>query len=74
MGGALFRDCCREHDIFYRTHATLGGMPITKDQADRRFLHCMQRRSLFGWWSPVAWLRYAAVRTKHGLRAWRGNG
>ncbi len=56
------RDCCLEHDLHYRTHATLDGDPITKAQADRRFLDCMKRRSKLGTLSPLAWWRYLAVR------------
>mgnify|MGYP003438754089 FL=1 len=58
----LFADCCLEHDIAYRLGTTLDGTPITKEQADKRFLCCMQSRSLWGWYSPMAWWRYAAVR------------
>jgi hypothetical protein len=60
--GAVFRDCCFEHDIHYRTGRTLDGQPITKAQADDRFRACMQARSVLGWWSPMAWIRWSAVR------------
>lgn len=60
--GPAFRDCCLEHDIAYRTGATVDGEPQTKQQADARFLACMQRKSKFGWWSPLAWVRYFAVK------------
>ena len=60
--GPLFRDCCRLHDVMYRTHRSMSGRYITRGEADRRFLCCMQNRSWFGWWSPVARLRYWAVR------------
>jgi hypothetical protein len=56
-------DCCLEHDVHYRTGARLDGTPITKADADWRFLSCMQSRSRFGWFSPMAWGRYAAVKT-----------
>lgn len=58
----LFAECCAEHDVHYRLGATLDGRPITKREADDRFLACMQSRSIFGWYSPMAWWRYAAVR------------
>jgi len=70
-GGALFRDCCLEHDIHERTHRTPDGHPITEYESDRRFLHCMQRRSFVGWWTPIGWSRYAAVRIWRRWRAWR---
>lgn len=60
--GRLYEDCCLEHDIHYRTHRTLDGTPITRDEADARLLACMQRRSFLGWWTPVGWIRYVAVR------------
>ena len=60
-GTGAFRECCLEHDIHYRTGLTLDGAPITKDEADKRFLSCMQSRSVFGFYSPMAWWRYAAV-------------
>lgn len=71
-GSALFREACLEHDIHYRTGRTLDGEPLTRAQADARFLYAMQRRSLLGWWSPVAWVRYAAVRL-FARRNWQGN-
>lgn len=57
-----FAECCMEHDIAYRTGLTVNGEAQTKEQADTRFLHCMQSRSVLGFYSPVAWWRYAAVR------------
>jgi len=62
MAGPAFRDCCLRHDAEYRTCRTLSGRKITRKEADQRFLACMQSRSIVGWWSPIAWLRYAAVR------------
>lgn len=71
MATGLRRECCLEHDIAYRTHATVDGEAIhTRAEADVRFRACMQRRAWLGWWSPVAWARYAAVRL-FGERAWR---
>lgn len=57
-----FRDCCIEHDVHYRLGTTIDGYPITRREADARFRSCMQCRSKVGWWSPVAWWRWAAVR------------
>lgn len=61
-------DCCLEHDLAYRMGTTLDGTPLTKEEADKRFLSCMQSRSIFGWYSPMAWWRYAAVKV-FGRRA-----
>lgn len=69
MATGIRRDCCAEHDIAYRLGQTIDGETLTRGQADARFLACMQRRAWFGWWSPVAWTRYAAVRL-FGGRAW----
>lgn len=60
-GSAAFRDCCFEHDVHWRTGQTIDGMPITAKEANTRFRSCMQSRSRFGWWSPVAWWRWAVV-------------
>ena len=57
-----FRDCCLEHDIFYRTGKTLDGRPITKAEADDRFRSCMMAHSVLGFYSPMAWIRWAAVK------------
>lgn len=60
-GSAMFRDCCLEHDLHWRTGRTLEGHPITPREANKRFRSCMQSRSKLGWWSPVAWWRFAVV-------------
>jgi hypothetical protein len=57
-----FVDCCLEHDIHYRTGLTLNGTPITRREADARFRSCMQSRSKLGFFSPMSWWRWAAVR------------
>ena len=57
-----FRNCCLEHDISYRTGATVDGVPQTKEQSDLRFLACMQRSSRLGYYSPIAWIRYLIVK------------
>jgi hypothetical protein len=60
---SVFRDCCLRHDCEYRRGVTTGSnRPLTRKQADQRFLACMQARSIFGWWTPTGWARYAAVR------------
>ena len=72
--GPAFRECCMRHDLEYRSGRTMGsGRWLTREQADRRFLACMQSRSIFGYWSPLAWARYAAVRT-FGESSWKGGG
>jgi hypothetical protein len=71
MATGAFRDCCLEHDLFYRTGKTLQGKPITRAEADERFKSCMQRNSKLGWFSPMAWLRFFAVR-KFGADSWKG--
>ena len=62
FGTSAYRDCCLEHDIAYRTGATVDSEPQTKAQADTRFRACMQAHSRLGWWSPMAWTRYIVVR------------
>jgi hypothetical protein len=79
MATGARRDCCAEHDFHYRHHQRLDGSPLGKDDiearrvADLTFLRCMQRRGWLGWWSPLAWLRYAAVRIWGGA-AWAQGG
>lgn len=62
MATGARKECCLEHDYHYRFHTRLDGTPITKAEADRLFLRCMQRRGWAGWWSPFAWARYLAVK------------
>lgn len=57
-----FADCCLEHDILYRTGMTLDGDPISRRDADARFKACMRRHSRLGWFSPMALIRWSAVR------------
>ena len=57
-------ECCMEHDIFYRTGKTLDGKPISKRQADARLRACMMSRSKLGFFSPIAWWRWAGLRLK----------
>lgn len=65
----FYHDCCLEHDIHYRTHFTLLNQPISRSEADRLFRKCMQQRSSFGVWSPMAWWRWIGVRM-FGKRAY----
>ena len=41
-----FRDCCNGHDIAYRTGMDENGNPITRSQADARFLRCMTAKAM----------------------------
>ena len=58
----FYLDCCLEHDIAYRTGATVDGKARTHRQADEDFRHCVQSRSYFGTFSPMAWWRWAGLR------------
>lgn len=64
------RDCCLEHDIHYRDQRTLGGVSLTRADADARFRYCLQSRSPLGAMSPMAWWRWAGVRLL-GWLAWK---
>lgn len=68
----VHRACCDEHDIHYRTGQRLDGTPITRREADAEFRRCMQERSRLGKWTPMAWWRWAAVRT-FGGQFWQGD-
>lgn len=64
------RDCCLEHDLAYRTgmdpraafESGQWALSISRAEADARFRTCNQKRSLLGWFAPMAWWRWAAVR------------
>jgi hypothetical protein len=74
MATSAFRDCCLRHDLEFRTgRSAVSRRPLTRAEADARFLACMQSRSALGWFSPMAWIRYAAVRM-FGQRHWKGRG
>jgi hypothetical protein len=60
--GSAYRWCCLEHDIAYRSGLQRDGTPVTKAEADKRFRSCIQRKSPFGWWSPLAWIRWLGVK------------
>jgi len=69
----FYRECCDEHDVYYRTGRDLGGEPITRAEADRRLRACMKRAGktlIVGRWL-LPWCYYGAVRLFGGA-AWRG--
>lgn len=68
----LFKICCLEHDIYYRTHRDLKGNPLTRGEADVKFRQCMQSRSRIGKGSPIAIVRWLGVKL-FAKRAWRKN-
>ena len=55
-------DCCYEHDVHWRTGMTMAGEHIGADDATKRFEQCIQQRSQFRQFSPMAWWRWAGVR------------
>lgn len=57
----LFKESCLEHDIHWRTGATIDGHTITTAQANTRFRLVIQSRSRFGVFSPISWIRYLGV-------------
>jgi hypothetical protein len=65
----FYRDCCVVHDWFYRTHRNFYGTRITRQEADRALMECIESKSPFGRWSPMAHWRYWAVR-RFGRKAW----
>jgi len=67
----LYHVCCLEHDIMYRTGKSAGGTPVNREEADRHFRACMQRKSKLGFADPVSWIRWVGVRW-FGKRSWRG--
>lgn len=65
----IYRDCCLEHDIHYRTHRTITGIEIDKEYADCKLWECVVSRSWFGRFSPRAWILWLGV-TMFGRKAW----
>ena len=57
----FYLPCCQEHDIAWRTGATVDGEPQSTPQANTRFRHCIQEHSRLGVCSPMAWWRYWGV-------------
>jgi hypothetical protein len=54
--------CCKEHDVLWRTRKHRDGTPCSEDEANARFRSCLMRSSRFGWFSPMAWWRWCAVK------------
>ena len=79
-----YKAACFEHDIHYRTGQMLGGLDITRKQADDLFWRRMRQMAWDGlcWWKPTTWLhligfpmswwRWAAVRD-FAESAYKGN-
>lgn len=65
----FFLDACLEHDCHYRVHEWIDGTPILRSEADARFRHVIQDRSVVGVLSPMAWWRWMGVRV-FGRGAW----
>lgn len=68
----MYVEACYEHDIHYRTHATVYGKSIKRRQADAVLRERIQSRSRFGCCSPMAWWRWFFLRIC-GERAWEDN-
>lgn len=58
----FYRECCDAHDVAYRTGANALGAPRTQRDADRELRECIQARSPWGNWSPMAWWRWVVLR------------
>ena len=73
-------ECCFEHDLgFFHAKDPRSAYrhwrannyyywedadAIDRDEVDARFRQCLQNRSRFGRWSPMAWWRWVGVRWK----------
>lgn len=67
-----FKECCDEHDVYYRTGRDSEGYPITRAEADRRLRLCLRDSAI----TPIGRfilspLYYMAVRL-FGSRHWKG--
>jgi len=67
----FYHDCCLEHDIAYRSGKDVYGNRITRKRADLQLRKCIQQRSRFGRYSPMAWWRWTACRLV-GSWSWVG--
>ena len=65
-------EACWEHDFHFRYAVTLYGDPITIEQANRRFRDSIQMLSRLRWFSPLSWIRYAAINV-FGRSAWNSS-
>lgn len=64
----FFLVICDEHDIHYATHVDFYTKnPIKQEDVDQMLQWGIQHFSWFGRWSPMAWWRYKALSSKHGL-------
>lgn len=66
----FYKSCCIYHDFWYATHIDFDLTPISRAEADKRFRKCIQSKSVFGFFSPMSWWRYAGVRM-FGSRPWK---
>ena len=57
----FYSDGCDEHDVHARTHRTLEGEWLAKNEAARIFKERIQATSHFGRFSPMAQWRYWAL-------------
>ena len=78
--------CCLQHDLEFRFGKGAGsayrhyltGDPdpwlradvTTFEQANAHFKACNFRESSLGYWNPLAWLRYGAMRLRKTRAAW----
>ena len=70
-----FKWTCLEHDCHYRTHQSLSGSPLSKEDADYILRVRIQQcdMSILKW--PISWIRWfgvAVVFKKISQNAWRG--
>src|SRR3990167_3710815 len=80
----FFKECCDEHDVYYRTGKDAEGRPVTRAQADARLRRCQHRFArlrqkgvvpLIGpwfWRTAVPWLYWLGVRVG-GRRVWNAH-
>src|SRR3990167_4288222 len=66
----FYVDSCLEHDIHYRTHATVYGLELTRTEADAVLRERIQEMSWLDGFTPMAWWRWAGDRL-FGSRAWK---
>ena len=67
----FYRSCCDEHDVAYRTGATVDGIELTRKEADERFLVCLKasgKTPILGTFI-LPYVYYVAVRL-FGQAAW----
>lgn len=65
----MYWSACVTHDFWYTHKVDFDGSPIEQKEADKRFRKLIQKKSPFGFFSPMSWWRWAGV-SLFGKKFW----